>query len=172
LSPGPLQRRGGLRGLFPSSMHPRFIAGSFLPAWLVGKMYSRFLPAPPRRAPYVQGEASHTPERGGAAVLLRLSFEGSVLAVVLALLAWGILALGSEGVVATERHTLLVEGAPPSLVSCFAPNPSGAGAESSTTRIGEGGPCPTKQWPHTTTSRRPRAGGEILDQEARREDDV
>jgi hypothetical protein len=78
--------------------------------------------------------------------------------------------LGSEGVVATERHTLLVGGAPPSLVSCFAPNPSGAGAESSTTRIGEGGPCPTKQWPHTTTLRRPRAGGEILDREIRREE--
>ena len=50
-------------------------------------------------------------ERPNRLVVLRLSLEGPVLVVVVALLLWGILTFGSQGV-AAERHHLSALTAP------------------------------------------------------------
>jgi hypothetical protein len=53
-------------------------------------------------------------------VVLRLSLEGSVLVVVVALLLWGILTIGSQGA-AAERHSL-------SALTALAPSTAGSAA--------------------------------------------
>jgi hypothetical protein len=59
------------------------------------------------------------------AAVLRLSLEGSVVLVVLALLVWGIFTLGSKGAVAAERHSLSVlVGPEPSIAGAAAPQAS------------------------------------------------
>jgi hypothetical protein len=94
-------------------------------------------------------------------VVLRLSLEGSVLVVVVALLLWGILTFGSQGV-AAERHSLSPLTAPaPSIAGSAAPQASPKGVAT-----GDGSECvedqrcpPAKEWPHMTTSRQPGGGG-------------
>jgi hypothetical protein len=115
------------------------------------------------RAPYARGEASEHPHR---VVVLRLSLQGSVLVLVVALLLWGILTIGGQGVV-TERHSLAVVRAPTPPIGCSVPQASKSGALPG--GGGEGADsyyrCSAKQWPHTTTSRQPgRAAGERVHQ--------
>jgi hypothetical protein len=94
-------------------------------------------------------------------VVLRLSVQGSVLMVVLALLLWGILTFGSKGV-ATERQSLPALIAPSlSIAGSAAPQASRKGVAT-----GDGSECvedqrcpPAKEWPHTTTTRQPGGGG-------------
>ena len=92
-------------------------------------------------------------------VVLRLSLQGSVLVLVVALLLWGILTIGSQGMV-TERHSLAVVRAPTPPIGCSVPQASESGA-----LPGDGGEgaehyrrCSAKEWPHTTTSRQPGRG--------------
>ena len=95
-------------------------------------------------------------------VVLRLSLEGSVLVVVVALLLWGILTIGSQGV-AAERHSLSALTVPsPSTAGSAAPQaslkgaPTGDGSE----EYVEDQRCPpAKGWPHMSTSRQPGGGG-------------
>jgi hypothetical protein len=94
-------------------------------------------------------------------VVLRLSLEGSVLVVVVALLLWGILTFGSQGV-AVERHSLSALTVPaPSTAGSAAPQASRKGGAT-----GDGSECvedqrcpPAKGWSHMTTSRQPGGGG-------------
>jgi hypothetical protein len=94
-------------------------------------------------------------------VVLRLSLEGSVLVVVVALLLWGILTIGSQGV-AAERHSLSALTVPaPSTAGSAAPQASLKGVAT-----GDGSECvedqrcpPAKGWSHMTTSRQPGGGG-------------
>ena len=94
-------------------------------------------------------------------VVLRLSLEGSVLVVVVALLLWGILTFGRQGV-AAERHSLSALTAPaPSIAGSAAPQASPKGAPTA-----DGSECveyqrclPAKEWPHMSTSRQPGGGG-------------
>lgn len=92
-------------------------------------------------------------------VVLRLSLQGSVLVLVVALLLWGILTFGGQGVVA-ERHSLAAVRAPTPPIGCSVPQASESGA-----LPGDGGEgadsyyrCSAKEWPHTTTSRQPGGG--------------
>jgi hypothetical protein len=89
-------------------------------------------------------------------VVLRLSLEGSVLALVLAMLLWGIIIFGSKSV-ATERYSLAAGIAPASLVVCSAPQASEKGAATGDESTGADyyNRCSAKKWPHTTTSRHP-----------------
>ena len=99
-------------------------------------------------------------------VLLRLSLQGSVLVLVVALLLLGILAIGDQGVV-TERHSLAAVRAPTPPIGCSVPQ-----ASESEALPGDGGEgadsyyrCSAKEWPHTTTSRQPGGGaGERIHQ--------
>jgi hypothetical protein len=91
--------------------------------------------------------------------LLRLSLQGSVLVLVVALLLLGILAIGGKGVV-TERHSLAAVRAPTPPIGCSLPQAPQSGAQP-----GDGGEgadsyyrCSAKEWPHTTTSRQPGGG--------------
>ena len=101
-------------------------------------------------------------ERPHRLVVLRLSLEGSVLVVVVALLLWGILTFGSQGV-AAERHSHSALRAPaPSIAGSAAPQAS----RSKGAATGEGSECvedqrcpPAKEWPHMSTSRQPGGGG-------------
>ena len=94
-------------------------------------------------------------------VVLRLSLEGSVLVVVVALLLWGILTFGHQGV-AAERHSLSALTAPaPSIAGSAAPQASRKGEAT-----GDGSECvedqrcpPAKGWSHMSTSRQPGGGG-------------
>jgi hypothetical protein len=94
-------------------------------------------------------------------VVLRLSLEGSVLVVVVALLLWGILTIGSQGV-AAERHSLSALTVPaPSTAGSAAPQASRKGGAT-----GDGSECvedqrcpPAKGWSHMSTSRQPGGGG-------------
>ena len=94
-------------------------------------------------------------------VVVRLSLEGSVLVVVVALLLWGILTFGSKAV-ATERHSLAALIVPaPSIAGSAAPQASRNGAATcEVSECVEHHRCPpAKEWPHTTTSRQPGGGG-------------
>jgi hypothetical protein len=92
-------------------------------------------------------------------VVLRLSLQGSGLVLVMALLLWGILTFGSQGVV-TERHSLAAVRAPTPPIGCSVPQVSESGS-----LPGDGGDgadsyyrCSAKEWPHTITSRQPGGG--------------
>jgi hypothetical protein len=94
-------------------------------------------------------------------VVLRLSLQGSVLMVVVALLLWGILTFGSKAV-ATERHSLsALIGPAPSIAGSAAPQASRRkGAPTGeVSECVEDHRCPAKEWPHTTTTRQPGGGG-------------
>jgi hypothetical protein len=94
-------------------------------------------------------------------MVVRLLVEGLVLSLVLMFGLWGIVALGSQ-TVARETHPPMVQSAPKYVASCHAPDTSKKGAALGTT--GEGGDCPAKDWPRTTTSRQPGAGLARLNQ--------
>jgi hypothetical protein len=91
-------------------------------------------------------------------VVVRLSLEGSV--VLVALLLWRIFTLGSKGV-AIESQSLSALIAPaPSIAGSAAPQASRKGAGTGdVSECVEGHRCLAKEWPHTTTSRQPGAGG-------------
>ena len=94
-------------------------------------------------------------------VVLRLSLEGSVLVVVVALLVWGIPTFGSQGV-AAERHPLsaLIAPAPPTAGSAAPQASRKGGATGDGSECAEDRRCPpAKEWPHVTTSRQPGGGG-------------
>ena len=95
-------------------------------------------------------------------VVLRLSLEGSVLVVVVALLLWAILTFGRQGV-AAERHSLSALTAPaPSIAGSAAPQASrkgGATGDGSEECVEDQRCPPAKEWPHMTTSRQPGGGG-------------
>jgi hypothetical protein len=93
-------------------------------------------------------------------VVVRLSLEGLVLVVVLALLLWGILTFGSKGV-ATERQSLSALIAPaPSIAGSAAPQASRKeAAMGDVSKCVEDSRCLAKEWPHTTTTRQPGGGG-------------
>ena len=93
--------------------------------------------------------------------MVRLLVEGLVLSLVLMGGLWGIVALGSKTVV-RETHSPMAESAPKYVAVCHAPDTSKKGAALGAT--GEGGDCPPKDWPHTTTSRQPGAGLARLNQ--------
>jgi hypothetical protein len=92
-------------------------------------------------------------------VVLRLSLEGLVLVVVVALLLWGILTFGGQGVV-PERHSLAAVRAPTPPIGCSVAQASESGALPDDG--GEGADsyyrCSAKEWPHMTTSRQPGGG--------------
>jgi hypothetical protein len=83
------------------------------------------------------------------------------LMVVVALLLWAILTLGSKAI-ATERHSLsALIGPAPSIAGSAAPQASrrkGA-AMGEVSECVEDQRCPAKEWPHTTTTRQPGGGG-------------
>jgi hypothetical protein len=95
-------------------------------------------------------------------VVLRLSLQGSVLVVVVALLLWGILTFGSQAV-ATERHSLsALIGPAPSIAGSAAPQASrrkGAPTGEVSECVEDQRCPPAKEWPHTTTTRQPGGGG-------------
>jgi hypothetical protein len=104
-------------------------------------------------------------ERPHRLVVLRLSLEGSVLVVVVALLLWAILTFGRQGV-AAERHSLSALTVPaPSTAGSAAPQASLKGGKGGATGDGseecvEDQRCPpAKGWSHMTTSRQPGGGG-------------
>jgi hypothetical protein len=86
--------------------------------------------------------------------------------VVVGLLVWGIFTLGSRGAVAAERHSLSMLIAPePSIAGAAAPQASrrkgGPTADGSEECVEDNGcPPPAKEWPHTSTTRQPGAGGQ------------
>jgi hypothetical protein len=98
-----------------------------------------------------------------AHIVVRLLVEGSVLALVLMIGLWGIVALGSQTVV-RETHSPMAQSAPKYVAVCHAPDTSKKGAALLGAAGDEGGECPPKDWPHTTTSRQPGAGLARLNQ--------
>ena len=93
--------------------------------------------------------------------MVGLLVEGLVLSLVLMVWLWGIVALGSQTVV-REAHSPMAQSAPKYVAVCHAPDTSKKGAALGV--AGEGGDCPPKEWPHTTTSRQPGAGLARLNQ--------
>ena len=93
-------------------------------------------------------------------VVLRLSLQGSVLVVVVALLLWAILTFGSNGVTAERRPLATLTAFSHPKIACFEGQASEKGA-----LPGDGGEgadsyhrCSAKEWPHMTTSRQPGGG--------------
>jgi hypothetical protein len=98
-----------------------------------------------------------------AHIVVGLLVEGLVLSLVLMIGVWGIVALGSQTVV-RETHSLMAQSAPKYVAACHAPDTSKKGAALLGAAGDEGGECPPKDWPHTTTSRQPGAGLARLNQ--------
>ena len=95
--------------------------------------------------------------------MVRLLVEGLVLSLVLMFGLWGIVELGSKTVV-REAHSPMAQSAPKKYVAlCHAPDTSKKGAALGAAGD-EGGDCPAKDRPHTTTSRQPGAGLARLNQ--------
>ncbi len=101
-------------------------------------------------------------KRHRAHIVVRLFVEGLVLALVMMFGVWGIVALGSQTVV-RETHSPMAQSAPKYVAVCHAPDTSKKGA-ALLGAAGEGGDCPQKDWPHTTTSRQPGTGLARLNQ--------
>ncbi len=100
-----------------------------------------------------------------AHIVVGLLVEGSVLALVLMIGLWGIVALGSQTVVRETHSSPMAQSAPKKyVVICHAPNTSKKGAALLGAAGDEGGDCPQKDWPHTPTSRQPGAGLARLNQ--------
>ena len=98
-----------------------------------------------------------------AHIVVGLLVEGLVLSLVLMFGLWGIVALGSQTVVRETHYSPMAQSAPKKYVAvCHAPDTSKKGAALGV--AGEGGDCPPKNWPHTTTSRQPGAGLARLNQ--------
>ncbi len=96
-------------------------------------------------------------------MVTRLLVEGLVLALVLMFGLWGIVALGSQTVVRERHYSPMAQSAPKYVAVCDAPDTSKKGAALGVAGD-EGGDCPPKDWPHTTTSRQPGAGLARLNQ--------
>jgi hypothetical protein len=101
-----------------------------------------------------------------AHIVVGLLVEGLVLSLVLMIGLWGIVALGSQTVVRETHYSPMAQSAPKKYVAvCHAPDTSKKGAALLLGAAGdEGGDCPPKDWPHTTTSRQPGAGLARLNQ--------
>ena len=97
-----------------------------------------------------------------AHIVVGLLVEGSVLALVMMVWLWGIVALGSQTVV-RETHSPMAQSAPKYVAVCHAPDTSKKGAALGAAGD-EGRDCPPKDWPHTTTSRQPGTGLAKLNQ--------
>ena len=96
--------------------------------------------------------------------MVRLLVEGLVLSLVMMFWLWGMVELGSKTVVREAHYSPMAQSAPKYVALCHAPDTSKKGAALLGAAGDEGGDCPPKDWPHTTTSRQPGAGLARLNQ--------